>query len=162
MDTSKDQTEQDKSRTLQTDPAAERRKVIRGMAAVPVMMTLMNGSARAADSNLLCIDKNAAALEADLNDTTSPNYNPPDDNFRRCVPEGDVTPSLPARPGAHDTGGGTAVRFFPDDQVGTIDYANPRQACVRYVDANGNPTTYDSRVGDSPVTGSCYASFTPP
>lgn len=157
MDNSPDQTGKEQPR--ETDATQERRRVIRGMAALPVMMTLMNGSARAADSNLVCIDKNAMTLEEGLDAS-----NPADANNRHCVLATDVTASQPARTGAYDQGPGTPVRFLPTDDVGGINYVTPdQQACVVYVDATGNVTSFDSTSypANSPVTGSCYASFTP-
>lgn len=143
----------------QRDPQLDinRRRILRGMAGAPVVMTLANGAHGAATSSLVCIANNADALEAQLA-AAFPPPDSPDANGRYCVDVGhaDLMNTEPFISGAKDLGPGTPIRT---DATGSgTGYDN--QWCVEYVDLTGAPKGYDSTTG-VPVTASCYTSFTP-
>jgi hypothetical protein len=134
----------------QTDLA--RRRILRGMATTPVVMTLASGTARAAASSLVCIDNSASALQAQVvADNQITQVDPPTDP-RYCARINQLQPTTQPS-GFFDKGPGTALM----DE--TSDPAN--HACVIYVEHDGSTVTGISTdpSSGSPITASCYTSF---
>ena len=132
MDSHKDQPEQPLAEDR--SPDLSRRQIIRGMAAVPVVMTLSNGAGAASESQLQCITGTQPLGEQDCIKGNN-----------QMLRELDTVYG-PAYTDIFDTGDGTAVRTINQDG----------KACVMYVTENGNPTGHS---GGIPVTASCYTSF---
>lgn len=137
---------------------ASRRQIIRGMASLPVVLTLSNAHAQAVASNLQCITKSASAVDALITETA-------DANDRNCIPADDPslsgispprTDPLTGNP-IRDTGPGTPVRTIPGGELNGINY--DAKSCVYYVDADGNPVGFSENAG-LPTAASCYTSFT--
>jgi len=129
-----------------------RRKIVKGLAGLPAMVTLASGAANAATSSQ-CIVDNATALDAQVTANTG-NPTP----TRDCVAVGTgpgeayEVPGSPA--GVYETAPGTPMRMLAPDNPGKDD------ACVVFVDEEATPLTHDINTVGDPVTSSCYTSFT--
>jgi len=144
----------------------ERRRVLRGLSAVPAMATLSAVGGSAAAASLLCSEKGAAILPTPVapDGTTAPIYvcedpaNPltlgntvPQTTANIADPEAGVITSSPVQ--------------VVTDQANTaaIGTTNNSRNCVIYLDSGGQPT-FDSSAG-SAVGASCMISLgitTPP
>jgi hypothetical protein len=134
------------SKQKEQQPDISRRRILRGMASAPVVMTLANGAQGATVSALDCrIDVNPAA--------------PIPTSGGECLDStSDVISSGISLPGGGGTflheGAGSALR----DIDSRIDEPN---ACVVYMDVNGNYVfaSDNPTATQVPVTASCYTSF---
>lgn len=128
---------------------AARRRIIKGLAGVPVIATLSSGTARAAASNLACITKEPSPTPV-LN--TPPD---PDTPIYDCKDPGVTQEYL-----------GSGVYYDPSEtypaaRLPKTGDPGDGQDCVVFVDANGNTGTdpFDGTTGLNAVTPSCYTSF---
>jgi hypothetical protein len=168
-----------------------RRKLIKGLAGLPAVLTLGNGAHAATASNLACLAKNPPEVPEDnaYVATTAPTGSPPPPNNAHCLdldnnpgpPPADTGLTKVVEYGDYDshpngplynTGAGTPARLegttwrAVPGPFGTT-YTNDTQACVVYVDGT-NPNNVQYYVSKPlpnsdtlPTTASCYASFTP-
>lgn len=155
--------DEQKTESAQTEmlEKAARRKIIKGLAGLPAVMTLGNVNAQAIASVYECALKEGqnplvvAGNQVNLN--TEIGNNGGVDNAD-CV-DIDELQSPPAHaPTSTDLWDNSDDTLLsPVRQKPTV---NSDQACVVFVDSNGTPglTTTGSEV---PVTASCYVSFTP-
>ena len=131
-------------------PDLNRRRILRGMATAPVVMTLGDAHAQAVASNLACIGKNADILQADV--VADPNITQTLPDTRWCAPLESLDATIPPDP----------VPFYTDAPASTAlmttTGAPDGSACVVYVDQTGTMQSLIPTDG-SPVAASCYASF---
>jgi hypothetical protein len=112
-----------------------RRRIVKGIAGLPAIMTLASGSALANSSSLQCLA------------TADGKYRPTPGGRDECLPPNavDVIP-----------GTGDQLAVAPgDDALRTLDNGN---YCLLYVDENGNIIETGGSEEDL-VTHSCYTSF---
>lgn len=119
------------------DAQQTRRKIIKGLAGLPAMMTLASGSAFANSSSQQCLSLDPADAK----------YRPTPGDRESCLPPEDVN----VIPGSDDQ-----LAIAPnDDALRTLDNGD---YCLLYVDENGN-ITEPSSSETGLVTHSCYTSF---
>ena len=163
----------------QAQPHSEkdtRRKLIKGLAGLPAVLTLGNGAHAAANSNIQCVSKENPPTVPETNthyvNDVAPSLTPPlPENNNYCVEIADVEPAVDAygdlfRGPIYETAPGEAT-FERARTWDLVDgsWQQTDRACVVYVDVTSdpnNPQYFLQRPNDGvPATTSCYASFTP-
>lgn len=130
------------------DQQQVRRRIIKGLAGLPAVMTLSNGAAAATASALECVlDPNKYQPNVTLN---TPGGNP----TMSCVPNANEVPYLTGQ-GLYQQSDLDAVRRL-NEQPGP----GQNEYCVIYVDQNGVETgSFQAADGGTAITASCYASI---
>jgi len=140
---------QDKQAQAAASEQQTRRKIIKGLAGVPAVLTLSNGAQGANLSALECI------TDPDRYHPPVSNNTPEADPIYDCLPDGVVL--APGETAIYHTDDFGAIRRLKETGPGAGEY------CVVYVNADGTPVTGDEFLGGEgahAVTASCYTSFT--
>ncbi len=130
---------------------AKRRRIIKGLAAIPAMTTLASGAAMAATSSQ-CLDNLPRPPEGTFNYPTS------GDATVNCVAEND--PDFAALPSDPTVYYDQTDQEAPIRSLYNVDGAD--RLCIQYVDPNtGAAAAAGPNAGsDITTTASCYTSFT--
>lgn len=124
---------------------AARRRIIKGLAGVPAVMTLSSGAARAATSSLQCIGNPVATSTLNNQNLDCKSQNTP-------LTQSDLNPAI-----YYDNTGAEAI---PSARKVNPAINGTNDTCVVFVNADGTGETFDgSTPGTTAVTPSCYTSF---
>jgi len=137
----------------QTESQEARRKIIKGIAGLPAVYTLSSGARAATASALDCLANPPTPPDPNTLNTATPPQ-----RVRSCVDPADAE-QYPLNPDVYFTEPDKAARLI-NTLPGQTPASGKDQACVIYVDDDGNFITFDQgTAGTTPAYASCYASI---